>query len=385
MTKDAQIDQLVQNGYAAFNRNQNAHAALLFGQARALAIEIGTRNRAFGIGALEVNALERSEGFIRYITLLSSLLQEIPEEADPIDIYWVKCEYLWYLTYYAMDPRLDKLIESLQDLEGVCRSAGPLYAGQIEDWRAKIALHRGMWQEAVTRYEVSWSNPRLDFQGCTIPGEIIQSLLRLGKADDAHRWAASVTSRYSPSRAQTVASHIRVLMALHDNDAAACRGAVLAADDSISGTQWVILRAEHIRLTALALVLDDIQADPLAPGHPSSLRLAEFSKQNISESSYVASLLHETAIILKIAGLRYATGMDPVDDLYYRKPHQLQPRSKARLPDSIPARVATARDACDAALPLASRLDKGFQCTYRQDDITAWRARIDQIAAVYSL
>src|ERR1700722_2573984 len=166
MTKDAQIDQLVQNGYAAFNRNQNAHAALLFGQARALAIEIGTRNRAFGIGALEVNALERSEGFIRYITLLSSLLQEIPEEADPIDIYWVKCEYLWYLTYYAMDPRLDKLIESLQDLEGVCRSAGPLYAGQIEDWRAKIALHRGMWQEAVTRYEFSWSNPRLDFQGC---------------------------------------------------------------------------------------------------------------------------------------------------------------------------------------------------------------------------
>lgn len=383
MTKTAQLAQLEREAYAAYYRSQYAHAALLFGQARALAVEIGAQTLAFSIGLREMYSLERSEGSLRYATLLTALLYEIPEGASPQDVYWINNNYLNYLTDYVMNPELDKIGSCLSDLESVAPSAGPAYVGQTSLWRASIANCRGLWLEAVTHCEISWSNPHLNSGNRNIPSEIIRSLLRLGKASDALRWTGRLSDQEAPQLAKIVADTSRILVALHDNDASNCRGVVLAVDDSIRGTEDAIILAEYNEFTALALVLDEALGDPLDSGHPSSLRLVEFSNKNTNKSSHVTNCLNVAAIILRIAGLRYAAGMNPVDDLYYRKPHKLQPPSAARLPDSISTRVATAREACNAALPLASHLDKGFQCTYRQDDITAWRARIDEIAAVY--
>ena len=90
-------------------------------------------------------------------------------------------------------------------------------------------------------------------------------------------------------------------------------------------------------------------------------------------------------MIRQIAGLRYAAGVKPVDDLFHRKPHKLRPHSAARFPEDLPRRVAAARHACDEAPPVAVLLDNSFRCSYRQQEINAVRGRIDEIAIADNL
>ena len=83
----------------------------------------------------------------------------------------------------------------------------------------------------------------------------------------------------------------------------------------------------------------------------------------------------------RLAALRYAVGIAPVDDLFYTKPQevpvQVFPVAAAY---DLAERLRKARASWNRARANARQLDDWLECGWRQERVEARRERIDQIA-----
>jgi len=384
MSSADEIDELLEQAHAASDRQQKRHAALLYEQARRLAADSGQTALAYKIGVWASRAWSLAGDERRHLTLQLDLLHHIPADVDPWDVYEAKDLNFTYQIDLKADPDLDVITALANELDSLCASLGQPDSRDALSRKARIFRERGMYAEALGQYEIAWS--RKNVYGESIyasAGRAAIMSIRLSKRADALRWLTHTVSKDYPDHARILVSYARLLIALHDSDSSAAKAALFALDDSMRGVERPWYSAEDTQVAVAALVLDGRLGDPLAPSHPCSLRLAEFPNQ--FNTPHFKSYQQLAAIYRQIAGLRYAAGIKPVDDLYYRKPQAVRRRSAARLPAEIAARVASARQACDDAMPVATLLDSAFRCTFRQDNINAMRGRIDEIAAVHRL
>jgi len=384
MTPNDKINELLEQAHAARLREQARQAAFLYEQARRLAIDSGQAALAFKIGVWTSRSWGNAGDYRRSLTVLLEILHRIPDTADPWDVYEAKELNFWYQLEDKANTDLDQLTSCASELDSLCVSLGEADNREIPHRAGSIFSAQGSWAEALTQYEIAWS--RQNAQGAVHQNaaKAAYAALRLGRRADAQRWLTCITSEDWPDDARVRAAYVRLRIALYDNDMPAARAALLSLDDAMQGIERLRWRAEVTEIAVAALVLDESFGDPLARGHPSGQRLAEFphGELRIPSPAYV---WHKATIIRQIAGLRYAAGIKPVDDLYYQNPHKLRRRSAARLPKDIPNRVAAAREACDNATPVAVERDNSFRCSYRQQEINAMRSRIDEIASVHNL
>lgn len=385
MSTHAEIDELLEQAHAAAARDQNKHAALLYERARQLAIQSGQAARSYKIGVWAKRSWSHAGEERRSLTLLLELLHDTPPAADPWDIYEAKDENFWYQVMSKPDPNLDFIVACAHELDSLCSSLGHPRSRDIPYRQSFIFKRQGKWEEALAQCEIMWS--RSNETGTDIfnaASGAATIALKLARRDESERWLANITSDNWPASAMSSAAYVRLAIALYDNDSSAAKTTLLALDDSMRGVEHFRYSVQDAEVAVAALGLDEKLGDPLSSAHPGSMRLAEFPV-NEFDISHITLYRLSAALYRQIAGLRYAAGMKPVDDFYYRKPHQLLPRGAARLPEEIAARVASARRACDDAMAVAAAIDAAYRSTFRQDDITAMRGRINEIAAAYGL
>jgi len=350
-----------------------------------MAIGDGEHARAYFFGTWAIKSLKQAGEIQRYLTLTLDLLHKIPQGVGLNEVYDVKSNYFYYLSGTQKTPNLEKITECAKELDEISRELGKSYISDISYRQSVIYRRRGMWQEALSCYEVSWSQDDADEGDPYMTADrIITTLLQLARSAEARIWLKHLKSRFYPHDAKISHALSRLYIAMHDNDVQECRGAILALDDAMGGVESQFGSTVQINAAVAGLVLDEDFGDPMSPSHPGAIRLNEFSNKN-PDDPYQAEMLHETIIFWKIACLRYAAGMAPVEDYYYRKSQELQSPDAARLPTQIPARVSGARESCDDALQIAILLDTAYRCTFRQAIIRSMRARVDEIAAVYGL
>ncbi len=385
MSPDDQISELVDQALAAARREQDRQAAFLYEQARRHAMDAGQVARAFSIGVLTARCWGNAGDYRRELTMLLELLYDIPDTADPWDVYDAKNRYLGYQIDVKADADLDQITTYARELDSLCVTLGKPDSRDIPSRAASILQAQGKYEEALAQYEIAWSRQAAGgiYLGYIASRAAILAL-RLDRRTEAQRWLNHISSDYWTDDALVRSAYVRLLIALYDNNTREARASLLGADDAMRGVERLRYAAQMTDITMAALLLDQRFGDPLGRSHPAGQRLAEFpdGERSIPASAYY---WHSGTIILQLAGLRYAAGIKPVDDIYYRKPHRLCQSSAARLPADLYQRANAAWQACDNAMPSVAQLDRSFRCSWRQRQIEAFRSRIDEIATAYKL
>jgi hypothetical protein len=385
MTPDDQIKALERQADEAERREQERQAAFLYEQARRLAADNGSEARAFSAGVKAAKTWSYAGDYRRGLTILLGLLYEIPETADSRDVYDAKDLHYSYLVELMEAPGVDDILACGAELQGMCVSLGEPDSRDILDRSGRLLRMQGRWAEALTQFEIAWS--RQDAGGVYLGAFAAWAAvmaLRLGQRRDAQRWLRHIASDDWPDNARVRAANVRLLIALFDNDPSAARHALLNFDDAMLAVERARYSANATEPMAAAMMLDQRFGDPLADTHPIARRLADFPQSEI-EQPLGAYSWHRANLFRQLAGMRYAAGIKPVDDYYYRKPHNLRRRAATRLAGDMPQRASAARNTCDEAMAMAARLDKKFGCSWRQQETQSVRGRIDEIAVLYGL
>jgi hypothetical protein len=385
VTPDEQIASLKQQADGASSRDQKRQAAFLYEQARRVAADHGQNARSFSIGVNAARCWGLAGDDRRFLTVLLELLYHIPDTADPWDVYNAKEQYFWYLLEVKTEPDLDELTAQAAELDEMCSSLGHPDSNDVQHRLTELLEVQGKWTEALTQCEIGYSRSAdHGTDPIAFASAAAQISLRIGRRPDAQLWLGHITSEYWPEDARTSAAYVRMSISLFDGDGHAARGELLSLDDAMQGVERPRYSAQDTIPAVATLALDPHFGDPLADSHPIARRLQEFPE---SERKKPRSALdwHKASVLRHLAGMRYAAGVKPVDDLYYRTPHELPSRTAARLPDQLPQRTAAARLACDEAIVVARQLDTPFRCSWREEEIQCLRQRIDEIAAVHGL
>ncbi|MET8142144.1 hypothetical protein ABZU32_17695 [Sphaerisporangium sp. NPDC005288] len=384
MMQTRRINELEAQGDAAMHRDQLREAAFLFEQARRLAAEDGQAARAFGVGVRTARCWMFAGDQARGLGLLLELLTDIPVSANVRDIYDGRMLSYWQ-QFASTCPDITKIEAIAADLDRLCIAIGmsdsrdiPFRTGYLLGWQ-------GRWQEAISQYEIAWS--RRTGHGMAlrdVASAVALAALRINRRSEARRWLDALKSVDHSHDARIRASFVRLRIALWDNDVQDARACVLEADDAMRGVQRDRYTAQMTEVIVAALLLDPRFGDPLSDLHPAVRRLADYPA---SEHASLAGDLRWRLITarLRLAELRYAAGMRPAEDLFYRQPQEPRRRGAARLPRELRGRTAAARQACDEAMGAAVELDRAFRCTMRQTEVDGLRRRVDEIARIHSL
>jgi len=96
-------------------------------------------------------------------------------------------------------------------------------------------------------------------------------------------------------------------------------------------------------------------------------------------------MVYERRLLLvdyRLAVVRYAVGIPPVDDLWYTRPQTL-PDTMSRLDrDDFQKRVFHTRRALRRAMIYAEYLDGCWECSWRQEEIRGREERLNEIVGV---
>jgi hypothetical protein len=131
-------------------------------------------------------------------------------------------------------------------------------------------------------------------------------------------------------------------------------------------------------LTTYIHLLDTNAGNPADSHHPArqELRRRPANLEDV-DSRFDAHLL---LLDYRLACLRYAAGIAPVDDLYYTRPQQ----TPAAVVPSDPVQFAMAlrkvRAAIRWAMQHAERLDGMLECDWRQREVAKRVERVEEIA-----
>ena len=116
--------------------------------------------------------------------------------------------------------------------------------------------------------------------------------------------------------------------------------------------------------------------DPLLQSHPALASLKRHSQRlKTVFTVYEEFRLH---IDYRLAALRFALAMEPVDDYWYKK-KQVLPKAKMASHSDLQDRILRTRRACEKALRHAQYLDRGYECEWRQQEIRGRLERLDEI------
>ncbi|MEV4567665.1 hypothetical protein AB0K12_28180 [Nonomuraea sp. NPDC049419] len=381
MNAESQLRELEAQAMAARNAEQSRSAAFLFERARGVALDMGLAGRAFDLGIRAAEAHGVAGDRLRGLTLLTELLAEVPADASRWAIYSASHQRVEFHLYDTEEPdyrRIDKLIDNLDALGA--ELGWPADRNRdIPYHRSRLLTYQGRWAESLEWAEVAWARqPGEGIDPSWIASSAATRALNLGDVAAAKRWLALIQSDHWPKYAQTARSAIRLCVALWENDGSGAVAALLQAEEGERSRQREA-RAGLMEPGISALLVSGSYGDPLDPRHPANMRHASFPKGYL-RVPYQAYLWHCSKARIRLAGLRYAVGMAPVDDCYYRKSQELVPRASARLPAEINSRVRTAQQACDDLQLVADRLDNAFDCSFRREGVAMLRGRIQEIA-----
>ncbi len=374
-----QHHELLREADAVYRTSRMREAALLFRRAGAAARSVGDRAAWFQAWVWAGCSTQLAGDLEAALGLYLEARMDEPDDARPFERWIVRERYFYVLG--GTQPSLRALEEALADLRAYA-AQHPVPAADLADMERALAAWRGDWPRALELAERAWSLH--DGEGVLKGGlglVAARYCLRLGRVDAARAWlteARELDARFAS--VAVYAASVEVLLALARVEPhAELRARLRRYLDRALPLQQDEVADEIRELTVRVDLLDPHAGDPAAPLHPSlaELRRPPRDRQRV-HGRYAAHLLHLDA---RLACLRHAAGVAPVDDRYYAAPQQ-----PPRTPPPVAAaelrlRLRRARASARHALRYARQLDGPLECDYRQREVEARLARIDELVA----
>lgn len=372
------FEQLRVDGRTAYRSGRKRDAVLYWRESATKAREEGNWDGWFG-GLVWAATAANEAGDLRLaLMLILEARSEEPADSPNFDI-WIGRVTSFEVTI-AMQPVLERLEGLLEGAKKLiygerCRRADCSYfEGLLEE-------RRGRWENALDCYERGWhlSVPRWGHVQEDYASGALRCLAVLRDEVGMKDWLVALREVSTVFRADKALDVLtfEVALALIKNRPLAEMRLLIREWSDLSPRSDQYDQAENLLDATVRMhLLDPSEGDPLNPAHPARrlLMRRRLSLLDIHENYNRRRLLLD----YRIAALRFAAGMDPVDDLYYTIPQEVVAK-----PDSmaleIRRRYAKSTAALGWAQALGSRLDGMLQCDWRKRELDQRQERIRQM------
>jgi hypothetical protein len=320
---------------------------------------------------------------LRGLSLVLEVLANIPANIAPHDIWMAKLRAFELMRCFR--PDLPFLEACLSDLRVLAREHDMEVTADLLRLEALLCRARGQHAEALARFEQAWNHagtcglhPYLIVYGA------IFSALGSMNLTAAHRWSELLSRMGEASlevRAAWYESQARV--GLYRNEPDLARAMVRDLEHLVAKTQQAIWQRRVVMLRVRSWLLSTTPEDPMSLSHP----LWTVLTQHIDGTSEVFDEYDRvlTLVDVRVAALRFALKVQPVDDLFYSQPQRFMASKRADFvpSDEVARRVEQFHWALKRAVPLATRLDAAFRCNWRKAELLEREARVEELVEWY--
>ncbi|MEM1179814.1 MAG: hypothetical protein AAGM22_15815 [Acidobacteriota bacterium] len=370
----SKTSSLLTDAFRARRSGQNAEALLLFLSASKEAKKLGDSSAWFKATVWAAESAAYLDKKSQMMSLLLEARAGEPPDRGNKEAALLRMLFFDYWCDYA--PSLNRLAEGIEELK--------LFAESQADVRyeeARILQLRGLYSEALGILEKSWymSAVSSGYYRYAHARKACYCCLDLSDPAGASSWLRAIRKL-----GQTSAPGLDVSIGFLELNLALLKGSELPeiqrAYRSLQDAQARIdpdISALYFRVRIP--LLDPAGFDPEDPTHPSRQALSARWAKGLS----VHSLFSRRRVLIdfRLASLRFALGIDPVDDLYYSKSQVIPALVVPGVAlDDVARRLRKARAAAGWAMLYAKKLDDWLECDWRQKEIGDRLNRIDELA-----
>ncbi|MBV8856553.1 MAG: hypothetical protein JOZ02_06315 [Acidobacteria bacterium] len=368
----------------AYSGHRFKESALLYEQAYRHAKQFQLQKDAYNAGVWSAICWEYCGNYIRALDLLMELMQTVPADVKVSDRYFLKKHS--FLILFASNPDLVKLTSHLTVLETFVAEHADLPLADIPSIRGQILSAQGRYDEALEQAELAWSKYNgYGYIKCGFAAEALEYNLKLGKIPSAKRWYELIVARERevPSNnierreCRVLQRQALFLFALWEQDYSEALTQVQELEQQLEGTQAFDWWSTYADYKIRSSLLQQSYGDPLHYQHPARSLLVSRSQR----SKDVHSIYNRYRLLIdyRLAALRFAVGIEPIDDYFYTRKQSLPEKLIITSHSALQDRIFHVRRACARALRQAEYLDGSLECEWRQDEIKGRVERLEEI------
>jgi hypothetical protein len=313
------------------------------------------------------------------------LHQAIPADVLEYNVYLAK-KY-WFVILFNHNPDLSKLTEKLSELEAMVTADSDLPQGDVPSLRGEIMYHQGRVEEALEQMELAWSkyNNR-GFLRSDFADAAIRFNLELSRIESAKHWydiligieQESTKDHRELNYCRIAQRKAEILFALWEQRYNDVDSAVQRLAQLLEGTQAADWWTHYCELRVRNFLLQQKYGDPLIPNHPALIMLTSHSQRDRT----VFAVYERSRLFLdyRLAALRFAVGLEPVDDYAYAKKQNISNGRLILAQPDVQNRILRARRAGEKAFRAAQYLDNCFRSEGHRNQIQQRLERLEEIA-----
>jgi hypothetical protein len=312
------------------------------------------------------------------LTMLLSARQSENGEEPEYEVRMVR--KLLVVAVRSTHPNFSRLCTLMDDIR-LFGSSRRMPKGDIPEMEGDLLFERGDWTGALDAYERAWRD--YDDSGYVKFSKAYRAALcclRIGSLAACEDWLSAMSDCDQEWAGNGVyQAELALRMAIvQGSPANQLIGRLRVFIDRGSAVQGAETSDDLREFTARVYLLDPAAGDPAARQH-----LARQELRRRCTERYVVSRRYAARLVFldyRIACLRHAAGITPVDDLYHTHPEYVPAPGWPLDVTTFARRLAKARSAARWALLHAERLDRMLQCDWRQIDVRDRMTRIEAIA-----
>lgn len=352
-------------------------AVLEYQQAAEAALEVGEASAWYANTVWAAVAAGGDYDFEHALSLLLAARSAEPSDASPREQWLARKDT--FITTLHTRPGTERLRILLDDLRAL-RSA---QRGTPADMLYVEGLFHGFcgqWAQALRCFEAGWQvfrDPGISKYAFAYRATIC--CLGLGQWSFTMDWLhamATTDIEWSEQAVYHAETELKLALATGAGTAELAQRLRCYTDRSrtISGRY----PADQLReLTARVSVLLPAEGDPATLHHPARRELRR--RWHRTQSVHGCYEARRLLLDYRLACLRHAAGVPPVDDLFYAKPQSVPTRVKPANVTDFAHRLHQARAAAGWAMHQARNVDGLLECDWRQREVQSRIERIEQI------
>ena len=362
----------------AIDNGHYRDAGRAYEQLRQDAIQRGDPAAATSIALRASNCYHLAGKSLRSLTLLTEAFNSTRSDRDPSQLWNTHRQLFDY--FRCFKPQWCRLQEQLGHMRRLWEQDAQLPVSDLLRCEAVVARGQGNHHLAVQLLERAWQhhNPCKGLSLFIIAHNAAWSSLEGGDREGAGYWATRLKQCDQESEdAHAGWWEMQIRLALWDHKVDLLRDGVvhLRLHPYAQSVWWRRAAALRVR----CLLMDPSWGDPQTVQHPALQQLCRRALATLE----VDDIFHRAILVVdyRLACLRYAVGLSPVEDLYHQPP-AAEPLCSLKLRVSskeVNRRVRKVRAAMTRGKKIAQAYDAVYRCQWRQDVINQRRKRLETI------
>ncbi len=371
------IRELEEEAWHADSNGRYVDGALLHEQSYHIARGHGMLALAFELGRRAASCWGIAGELDRKLAILLEILRSPPPDVLAADIFYARASMYEFFVYDK--PNLKRAERTLDELERMVLADPTLPHANVPYLRAELRELQGRYAEALELLETSWMehspHAYAKYQWALYATRIN---LRLGRHVAAERWCEILgVTNIGDARSRANWHLMRGHVALFENSVNEAYQRSMDAEDAAAGVQSAESEQRALDLRIRALLLDPSRGDPNSRHHPARKLMARRrAHQTQIDMLFDWKLLR---IDYRLATVRHAAGIDPVDDLWYSRAQKVSAQIRVVDRTDLLQRARHVRRAAAFARRYAEQVDGCLESEFRGHEVQARLDRLNEI------